>query len=224
MKLIVDSADTQALRKLCEYYPVDGVTTNPSIIAKSGRQPYEVLKEIRSIIGDKDLHVQVVSTDAESIMKEAEKITSVLGKNTFIKIPVTFEGVKAIKLLTEKGYNCTGTAVYTVEQAYMAAHAGAKWIAPYVNRIETVYGDGVGTVQMMQDMLDNNDYGTKIVGASFHRIDQITGLAEYGVAAATVGPDLLMKLLDNTNVDSAVAKFTEDFEKLCGKGKTMLDD
>lgn len=224
MKLIVDSADTQALRKLCEYYPVDGVTTNPSIIAKSHRQPYEVLKEIRSIIGDKDLHVQVVSTDAESIIREAEKITSVLGKNTFIKIPVTFEGIKAIKLLSQKGYNCTGTAVYTVEQAYMAAHAGAKWIAPYVNRIETVYGDGVGAVQMMQDMLDNNDYETKIVGASFHRIDQITGLAEYGVGAATIGADLLLKLLENPNVDSAVAKFTEDFENLCGKGKTMLDD
>lgn len=223
MKLIIDSADTQAIKKLCEYYPSDGVTTNPSIIAKSKRNPYEVLKEIRSIIGNKDLHVQVVSKDALGIIKEAEKITSVLGKNTFIKIPVTFEGVKAIKILTEKGYNCTGTAVYTLQQAYMACHAGAKWIAPYVNRIETVYGDGIGAVQLMQDMIDNNGYSTQIVGASFHRIDQINGLIEYGVSAATIGPDLLLELLSNENVDQAVDKFTKDFEELCGKGKTMLD-
>ena len=222
MKLIIDSADTKAIERLCSYYPIDGVTTNPSIIAKSGRQPYEVLKEIRRIIGDKDLHVQVVSTDAETMMKEAESITAKLGKETFIKIPVTFEGVKAIKMLSEKGFNCTGTAVYTLEQAYLACHAGAKWIAPYVNRIENVYGNGVKTVCKMQDMIDNNGYTTQIVGASFHKMEQITGLAEYGVGAATIGADLLLSLLDNPNVTGAVEKFTSDFENLCGKGKTML--
>lgn len=223
MKLIIDSADTKAIEKIMSYFPVEGVTTNPSIIAKSGRKPYEVLKEIRQLIGKKDLHVQVVSTKAEDMIKEAEKITAELGKYTFIKIPVTFEGVKAIKDLTERGFSCTGTAVYTLQQAYMAAEAGAKWIAPYVNRIETVYGDGIKAVQEMQDLLDNNGYDTKIVGASFHRIDQITGLAQYGVAAATVNPDLLFTLLDNENVTGAVDKFTKDFENLCGSGKTMVN-
>lgn len=223
MKLIVDSADTIAIKKIMDYFPIRGVTTNPSIIAKSGRKPYEVLKEIRSIIGDKDLHVQVVSTKAEDMIEEAKKITSELGKHTFIKIPVTFEGVKAIKDLTAKGFNCTGTAVYTLQQAFMAAEAGAKWIAPYVNRIENVYGDGIKAVCDMQDLLENNGYDTKIVGASFHRIDQITGLAGYGVAAATVSPDLLLSLLDNENVSGAVEKFTKDFENLCGNGSTMAN-
>lgn len=221
MKLILDTADTAAIRKLCEYLPVDGVTTNPSILARSGREPYEVLKEIRSIIGEKDLHVQVISRTAEGMIEEAETIVSELGKNTFIKIPVTLEGVKAIRLLTERGFLCTGTAVYTVEQAYLAAHAGAKWLAPYVNRIENICKDGVGTVRKMQEMLRNNGYETKIVGASFHRADQITGLAECGVAAATVGADLLMHLLDNEHVEGAVDKFTADFEGLYGKGRTM---
>ena len=221
MKLVIDSADTAAIRKLCEYYPVDGVTTNPTILAKAGREPYEVLTEIRSIIGEKDLHVQVVSTNAEGMISEAFRIIKALGKNTFIKIPVTFEGVKAIKTLSEQGIKCTGTAVYTVQQAYMAAHAGAAWIAPYVNRIETLNGDGVGTVIKMQDMLDSNGYDTQILGAPFHRTDQITGLAEYGVAAATVNAELLFELLEDPNVEGAVKKFNEDFEKLCGKNKTM---
>lgn len=222
MKLIIDSADVKAIRKLVEYFPVDGVTTNPSILAKEKKNPYEVLKEIRSIIGKKDLHVQVISSKAEDICKEAGKITSVLGKRTFIKIPVTFEGVKAIKMLTAKGFNCTGTAVYTIEQAYMAAKAGAKWIAPYVNRIENLGNDGVKTVEIMQQMLISNGFKTQIVGASFHRIDQITGLAVAGVGAATIGSDLLLKLLDNPTVDEAVAKFVSDFEDLCGKEATML--
>lgn len=221
MKLIIDSADTKAIEKLLDYYPIDGVTTNPSIIARSGRKPYEVLREIRNLIGKKDLHVQVISLKAEDMIEEAKDIISELGKNTFIKIPVTFEGAKAIKVLAEKGLNCTGTAIYTLQQAYLACHAGAKWIAPYVNRIETTYGDGIGAVHQMQDMIDNNGYQTQILGASFHRIDQITGLAQYGVAAATVSPDLLFSLLDNDNVEKAVDQFTRDFENLCGKGHTM---
>ena len=223
MKLIIDSADTQAIRKLCEYYPIDGVTTNPSILNKAGRQPYEVLKEIRQIIGNKDLHVQVVCTKAEDIIAEAEKIRAELGENTFIKIPVTFEGVKAIKILSQEKVNCTGTAVYTIEQAYMAAHAGAKWIAPYVNRIENIYGDGIQAVRNMQQMLEYNGYDTQIVGASFHRIEQITALMQTGIGAATISAEMLLSLLDNNNVDSAVENFTKDFEKLCGNGKTMLN-
>lgn len=222
MKLVIDSADISAIKKLIEYYPVDGVTTNPSILLKAGRKPYEVLKEIREILGNKDLHVQVVSSEAEDMIKEAEKITSELGKETFIKIPVTFEGVKAIKALSSRGFNCTGTAVYTVEQAYMAAKAGAKWIAPYVNRIDNLGNDGVKTVSRMQTMLDKNGFETQILGASFHKIEQITALAELGVGAATVGEKLLFSMLDNSNVNDAVNKFTEDFETLCGKGSTML--
>lgn len=221
MKLLIDSADITAIKKLCEYYPIDGVTTNPTILKKAGKQPHVVIKEIRDIIGKKDLHVQVVSLKAENMVEEAKRIAKAFGKDTFIKIPVSFEGVKAIKVLSDMGYLCTGTAVYTVEQAYMAAHAGAKWIAPYVNRIETTYGDGVGTVCEMQEMLENNGYNTQILGASFHRIDQVVGLAKFGVAAATVGPDLLFDFLNNPNVDSAVKKFTDDFEELCGKDQTM---
>lgn len=221
MKLLIDSADTNAIKELCDYYPIDGVTTNPSILAKAKREPYEVLKEIRNIIGAKDLHVQIISQKAEDIVVEAGRITDVLGKETFIKVPVTFEGVKAIKLLKEKGFKCTGTAVYTLEQAYMACQAGADWIAPYVNRIETVSGDGIGLVQRIQDMIDNNGYETQILGASFHRVDQVTGLAEYGVAAATVGSDLLLSMLENKTVEDAIRKFNQDFEELCGKNHTM---
>ena len=96
MKLLIDDANIAKIKEISEFYPVDGVTTNPSILAKSGRPPFEVLSEIREFLGEKELHVQVISDNAEGMIKEAEKITEVLGKDTYIKIPVTREGLKAI--------------------------------------------------------------------------------------------------------------------------------
>lgn len=222
MKLLIDSADVNSIRKLIDYYPIDGVTTNPSILVKSARRPYDILQEIRSLIGSRDLHVQVISASADDLLKEAHSITEKLGKDTFVKVPVTFEGVKAIRLLSDEGIKCTGTAVYTIEQAYLAGKAGAKWVAPYVNRIEKLGTDGIKLVSQMKDMFRNNNMDTQILGASFHRIDQITGLAICGVDAATVSADMLLSILDNENVKSAVAKFVSDFEGLYGKGSTML--
>ena len=153
MKLLIDSADVTAIKRIMEYYPIDGVTTNPTILYRSGRRPDDVLPEIRRIIGDLDLHVQVISQDSESIIEEADAIRNKLGNNTFIKIPITFEGVKAVRILSDRGVRCTGTAIYTLEQAFLSAKAGALWIAPYVNRIETLGGNGVETVCRMKEML-----------------------------------------------------------------------
>lgn len=223
MKLLIDDANIVAIKKMYEYYPVDGVTTNPSILAKSGRNPYEVLKEIREFIGEDELHVQVISSTAEDMVKEAEKITSVLGKNTFIKIPTVPEGVKAMKLLKKAGYNVTATAIYTSQQAYLAAKAGADYAAPYVNRIDNLGADGVQTTKNIEDIFENNGFHTSLLAASFKNTQQVLELAEYGIGAATVAPDVIEGLLKNVAVTSAVEAFTKDFEKLCGEGKTMLN-
>ena len=224
MKLLIDDANVAKIKKIYEFYPVDGVTTNPSILAKSGRNPYEVLKEIREFIGEEaELHAQVISLDAEGMIKEAEKMVSVLGKNTFIKIPTIPEGLKAMKILSERGFKITATAIYTPMQAYLAAKAGADYAAPYVNRIDNLGADGITSAKMIQNIYENNGFKTQILAASFKNSNQVQELCAYGVGASTVAPDVIENLIKNACVTSAVQDFVTDFEKLCGAGKTMLD-
>jgi len=224
MKLLVDDANIERIREIWRTYPCDGVTTNPSILGRSGRPPYEVLSEIRAFIGDDaELHVQVVSDTAEDMIREAERITSVLGRSTYIKIPTTVEGVRAMGLLSSAGYRITATAIYAPMQVYLAAKAGANYVAPYVNRIENLGQDGTETVKRMQDLLENNGFATEILAASFKNTHQVLSLCEYGVGACTVAPDVIDAFLKNENVASAVRTFTRDFGSLCGEGKTMLN-
>lgn len=222
MKLCVDNADIDLIKKCYEYYPMDGVTTNPSIIAKSGRQPYDVLHEIRDFIGkDADLHVQVIARDAEGMIRDAHRIVRELGDTTIVKIPSVPEGFKAIKALSAEGIKTTGTAVYTPMQAFLAAKSGAKYVAPYINRIDNMGYDGVAVAQDIQDILWNNDLDCDILAASFKNSQQVLELCEYGVGAATVAPDVIMGLVKNPAIDAAVDDFISDFEGLVGKGKTM---
>ena len=153
MKLIIDDADVNAIKRLVEYYPVDGVTTNPSILAASGRQPFEVLREIRDIIGpDMELHAQVVARDAEGMVADGKRIVAELGENTFPKVPSVPEGFKAIRMLAAEGIRTTATAIYTPMQAFLAAKAGASYAAPYINRIDNMGYDGVGVAMEIHDI------------------------------------------------------------------------
>lgn len=224
MKLLIDDANIEKIKKIYEFYPIDGVTTNPSILAKSGRKPYEVLKEIREFIGDEaELHAQVISLTAEGMIEEAHKMAEILGKNTYIKIPTVPEGLKAMKALSEEGFNITATAIYTPMQAYLAAKAGADYAAPYVNRIDNLGANGIESTKMIQDIFETNDFKTQILAASFKNSNQVQELCAYGVGAATVAPDVIEGLIKNACVTSAVQDFVNDFEGLCGAGKTMLD-
>jgi Transaldolase len=224
MKFIVDFANLDQIKEMYAYYPIDGVTTNPSILAKEGKNPYEVLKEIREFIGqDAELHVQVVSLNAESMIKEAHRIQEELGRNTYVKVPVSREGLKAIKALAAEGANITATAIYTQMQAYLAGKAGAHYAAPYVNRIDNLGADGVKVAKEIHDIFKNNDLKTEVLAASFKNSQQVLELAKYGVGAATIAPDVIEGLIKLDAVTCAVAAFTKDFEKLCGEGKTMLD-
>jgi TalC/MipB family fructose-6-phosphate aldolase len=224
MKLIVDFANLDQIKELYEYYPLDGVTTNPSILAKEEKNPYEVLKGIREFIGpDADLHVQVISLDAETIIKEARVIQQKLGATTYIKIPVTREGLKAMKALALEGANITATAIYTQMQAYLAAKAGAHYAAPYVNRIDNLGVNGVKVAKEIHDIFKNNGLKTEVLGASFKNSQQVLELAAYGVGAVTIFPDVIEGLINLDSVTCAVDAFVKDFEKLCGDGKTMLD-
>ncbi len=139
MKLLIDDAHIELIKHIYEFYPVDGVTTNPTILANSGRKPYDVLHEIRAFIGtEAQLHVQAVAGEAALMVKEAQRIVKELGANTYVKIPAVPEGFKAMKELAELGIPFTATAVYTPMQAYLAGKCGAAYAAPYVNRIDNM--------------------------------------------------------------------------------------
>jgi len=221
MKLIIDDANIEAIKKLYEYYPCDGVTTNPTIISRTGKDPYEVLEEIRKFIGEDELHVQAVSLTAEGIIQEAHEITKRLGKNTYVKIPCFTEGFKAMKILHKEGVKITGTVVLTPMQALLAAKCGASYVAPYVNRMDNMGYDGVLVTQKIQDMFDAYGYETEILGASFRNSNQVIELAQYGIASCTCAPDIIKNFVNSPTIDATVNKFVSDFEKLVGEGKTM---
>ena len=225
MKICIDDANVEAIRRLYDIYPLDGVSTNPSILAKAGRPPFEVLKEIREIIGeDGELFVQVTATDAEGMLADARRIVEVLGENTIVKIPCVEEGYRAMKLIGAEGIRMLGTAVYTAMQGFMAAKAGCEYVAPYVNRIDNMGFDGVQVAKDIQDMIDVNDLDDSgLLAASFKNTRQVKELIEHGVKAVTVSPDVLDGMFKNAAVDAAVDKFIEDFSGLVGEGKTIKD-
>ncbi len=224
MKLIIDDAHIDQIRKIYEYYPVDGVTTNPTILAKSGRQPYEVLREIREFIGDEaELHVQVTARAAEGMVEDAHKIIKELGKNTFVKIPSVPEGFKAMMALHGEGAKLTATAIYTPMQAFLAAKAGADYAAPYINRIDNMGYNGIKVARDIHDIFRNNGFKTEVLAASFKNSQQLLELCEYGVGASTVSPEVIFNLVKNEAITSAIDDFIADFEGLVGEGKTMKD-
>ena len=205
-----------------EFYPIDGVTTNPSILAKSGRKPYEVLKEIRAFIGEEaELHVQVVAKDAKGMVEDAHRITEVLGSSTYVKIPSVPEGFKAMKALKKEGIRLTATAIYTPMQAFLAAKSGADYAAPYINRIDNMGYNGIQTAKDIHDIFRDNGLACEVLAASFKNSQQVLELCKYGIGASTVAPDVIEGLVKNPAITSAIDDFIKDFEGLVGKGKTM---
>ena len=218
MKLFIDDANIEAIKELNEYYPIDGVTTNPSILAKAKRDPRETLKEIRSVIGvDRIIFAQAVDLSYEGMLKDAHMIMDLLGKNTVVKLPSTPTGFKAMAALKKEGIQTCGTVVYTPMQAYLAAKAGASYVAPYVNRIDNMGYDGVGVVKKIQNILENNSMDCEVLAASFKNSMQVLELAEYGVGNATCAADVIKGFVKNAAIDGAIQDFVNDFEALTGK-------
>lgn len=224
MKLLIDDADILKIEKCCESYPVDGVTTNPSILARAGESPYPLLKRIRGIIGvDAQLHVQLVSVNSEAMLEEARRIVKELGESCYIKIPAVSEGFKAMRSLSADGFHVTGTAIYTPMQALMAAKCGAECIAAYVNRIDNTGVDGVQTVRDISKIYKNYGINTEIIAASFKNVRQVFELCLDGVDAVTLPPQLFNDISASLNASVAVDDFKKEFERCFGKGISMLN-
>lgn len=223
MRLYIDSANTKQISCINEYYPIAGVTTNPSIIVKENRPFLELLKEIREVIGvEKELFVQVIGDTAEEMVEEARFINHVLPGNTVVKIPVTEEGIKTIKLLAADSIPTLATTIYTSFQALIAAMAGAKYVAPYVNRIDNLTGSGVKVVSEIAALFAAYRLPTEILAASFKNVQQVHDVCLAGAQSVTVGTDLIRKFISFPATSQDVAVFKKEWQTLYGAESSNL--
>lgn len=217
MKLILDTANLKDIEYFNTYFPIVGVTTNPTILSKEGGDVLKLLKNIRAIIGEeKELHVQVTETEYDNIVAEAKAIVGYLGKNTYVKIPATDVGLRATAALASEGYHVTVTAVLSAGQALVAANAGAAYVAPYVSRLENICENGVETVAEIQQIFDACGTDTEILAASFKTAREVLEVALTGAGAATVGSDVMHKLIAHTTTDTSIAGFAADWKRAFG--------
>lgn len=223
MIYILDTADIEAIRHCNEFYPLAGVTTNPSIISKENTDFWKLVKKIRSIIGEeKMLHVQTVQTKADKIVEEAKLMKKELGGELFVKIPIGEEGLKATMELKKLGIGVTMTAIFTPAQALIAAKAGASFVAPYVNRLDNIIGDGTEVVAQIVELFDNYNLDCKALAASFKNAEQVHKCALYGCHSVTVSADIMKTLISHPMTDAAIDGFEKDWKRVYGD-KTILD-
>lgn len=221
MEYLLDTANLEKIKRLTEYLPITGITSNPSIVKKEGKIDFfSHMKEIRSIIGeDRTLHIQVTASDFDGMMKDAEAILKNVDKNVCIKVPVTMEGVKVIKALKANGVNVTATAIYSKSQAFLALEAGADFIAPYYNRMENLGIDSEDVISSIADMIAEYGYSAKIVAASFKNIGQVNKSFMAGAQTATVDPAVLETIFAMPSIQKAVDDFGKDWESIYGDKK-----
>ncbi|HPW52909.1 MAG TPA: transaldolase family protein, partial [Erysipelotrichaceae bacterium] len=210
MKLIIDTANVKEIKRLCEILNVWGVTTNPTIIARENKPFEKVIAEIDEVLDKKQtLFVQVVSTDYESMVEEGRYIAS-LRKNIVVKVPVTADGLKAIKTLHKEGIKILATAINNATQGFVAALNGAEYLAPYVNRMSN-YTDGVEETIILQEMLDEHDLDTEIIAASLKNTGQVKELIRNGIESVTLPVDIADLMYLNPATDEAIDAFTNNW-------------
>lgn len=213
MELILDTADVIEIQKIDKILKIDGVTTNPTIITKSGKTFEKAIKDILNVLRENQkFFIQVVSTTCEEMVKEAEYICSLRNKNMYVKIPVSYEGLKAIKACKKKGLGVLATAIYTSDQAFLAALNGADYLAPYVNRMDN-YGDGLKEVKDLLEMLKVNQMQTKVIAASFKNKKQVHDLIVSGIQSVTIPVDVAYAMIEHPGTNIAVQEFTDNWNK-----------
>ncbi len=223
MKYMMDGGNPEDIRYCNEFFPLAGVTTNPTLVAKEKKEFWQVLKEIRDIIGpDKMLHVQTVQTKAEKMVEEAKLLKEKVGGCFYVKVPIGEEGLKATMMLKEIGIGVTMTAIFTPAQALMAAMAGADFVAPYVNRLDNIVGDGTNVVAEIVEQFDLYGLDCQVLAASFKNVEQIHKCALSGCHTVTISADLFKAIISHPMTDAAIVGFDKDWKAQYGE-KTILD-
>ncbi|NND19063.1 MAG: fructose-6-phosphate aldolase [Silicimonas sp.] len=209
MKFFVDTADTDAIRELNELGMVDGVTTNPSLIHKSGRDIKEVVAEIARMI-DGPVSAETVATDFETMVKEGHEVAK-LGSNIAIKVPLTWDGLKACKQLSSEGHMVNVTLCFSANQAILAAKAGATFISPFVGRLDDINLDGMDLIADIREIYDNYGFETQILAASIRSVNHMSDAAKIGADVATAPPDVIRKMAQHPLTDKGLEGFLKDW-------------
>ena len=222
MLYIIDSANIEKIKECIEFYPIDGVTTNPTIISKEHAGFLPLIQSIRSIIGpDRMLHIQTTQSKAEKIIEEALVLREIVGEKFYIKIPISPEGLKATMALKKMGIHVTITAIFTQQQAMLAALSGAEYVAPYINRLDNIVSDGVHVVEEIVNLFKMHGINTKVLAASFKNVEQVHKVAMVGCPAVTINPDLFDQLIYHPLTLYAIDAFNADWEMVYGDKKIL---
>lgn len=211
MKFFVDTADIDAIAELNDLGMVDGVTTNPSIIAKSGRDIIEVTKEICNMVSG-PVSAEVVALDAETMIAEGRKLAEI-AENIAVKVPLTWDGLKACKTLSDEGKMVNVTLCFSANQALLAAKAGATFISPFIGRLDDINLDGLDLISDIRDIYDNYGFETEILAASIRNVNHMSECAKIGADVATAPPAVIKSMANHVLTDKGLAGFVKDIEK-----------
>ncbi len=209
MKFFVDTADTEAIAELIELGMVDGVTTNPSLIHKSGRDIKEVIAQI-SKMTDGPVSAETVATDYEGMITEGHEVAK-LGDNIAIKVPLTWNGLRACKTLSEEGHMVNVTLCFSANQALLAAKAGATFISPFIGRLDDLNLDGMDLIADIREIYDNYGFETQILAASIRSANHMSDAAKIGADVATAPPDVIKKMALHPLTDKWLETFLKDW-------------
>lgn len=212
MKFFIDTAIVEEIREAHALGLVDGVTTNPSLIAKSGRNFVDVIKEITGIV-DGPISAEVVALDHEGMIREGEELAKI-HPNIVIKVPMTPEGLKATKALHAKGIKVNVTLIFTPIQALLAAKAGAAFVSPFVGRLDDISQDGMGIIDEIRTIFDNYGFDAEIIVASIRNPVHVLNSALIGADIATIPYSVMIQLSKHPLTDAGIEKFLKDWEKV----------
>jgi transaldolase len=217
MKFFVDTAEVKEIRELADIGLLDGVTTNPSLIAKSGRPFKEVVAEICGIVSG-PVSAEVTALDAEGMIREAKELRKI-AKNVAVKVPLTLDGLKACKTLSSEGTMVNVTLCFSANQALLAAKAGATFISPFLGRLDDINLDGMELISEIRQIYDNYDFATEILAASIRSANHVKQAALIGADVATIPPAVLKGLVKHPLTDKGIEMFLADWKKT---GQTIL--
>jgi transaldolase len=217
MKLFIDTADLNEIKEIASWGILDGVTTNPTLLAKCGRSLQDVIDEIFKLV-DGPISLEVISEKAEDMVTEAKQIVSKIPqnyrKNVAIKIPMTSEGLKAVKALCKDGIKTNVTLIFSANQALLAAKAGATFVSPFIGRLDDNGQEGMRVIEEIMDIFCNYDIQTEVIVASIRHPIHVIESAQLGADIATVPPDVLRKMIKHPLTDAGIKSFLKDWEKV----------
>ena len=212
MKILLDTANLESIRKFNDMGLLDGITTNPSLMSKEGGNPKDGMAEITKIIKG-DVSLEVVSTDYSGMIEEGKRLRE-YGKNVVVKVPMTPDGLKACKSLSSEGIPVNVTLVFSPNQALLAAKSGAKYVSPFIGRLDDIGQDGMHLIKEIKEIFSNYNFGTQILVASVRHPMHVVEAAKIGADVVTLPPSVLDKMLNHPLTDIGLQNFLADWEKL----------